>query len=60
MTEDEMIKYVITPINKRLNEMDRKLDQLISFRMMLLGGAGVIAGLVSIAMTLISAKLGMK
>lgn len=40
---DTKFDYFIDQTNKRLEAMDKKLDQLITFRLMLIGGSAVIS-----------------
>lgn len=60
----EKFEYFIEETNKRLDKtdlqnaarfdkIDKKLDELISFRLMLLGGAATIATIISLLITLL-------
>lgn len=49
MIEDPFNKYFIERTDKRLDDIENKIDQLISFRWMLLGMATAISSIVSIA-----------
>lgn len=48
MPSDDLIKYYIEQSDKRFSQIDKKLDKLISFRVMLIGAAAGISGLVSV------------
>lgn len=45
---DEKLNYFIDQTNKRLDAIEGKLDQLISFRVMLIGASITVSGLISI------------
>lgn len=49
----EKFEYFIDETNKRFDKIDKKLDELISFRLMLLGGAATIATIISLLITLL-------
>lgn len=50
---DSKIEYFITESNKRFDKIDGKLDQLISFRLMLMGGAFTISIICTVIMNII-------
>lgn len=54
---DEKFQYFMDETNKKLDKIEIKLDQLWSFRLMLLGGAMTVATLFSLITTLITLKL---
>lgn len=45
---NEQFRYYIDHVDKRLDKIEEKVDALISFRVMLLGAAAGISGLVSV------------
>lgn len=45
--QKELLRYFIAATDTRLKSIEHKLEQLISFRMFLLGGAAVVSALVS-------------
>jgi hypothetical protein len=47
----EKFEYFIDQTNKRFDKIDEKLDELISFRIMLIGAATAISAIVSVALT---------
>lgn len=50
MNDNHKFDYFIEETNKRFDKIDRKLEELINFRMMLLGGAFAISAIVSLLM----------
>lgn len=46
--DNNLLAYFIEETNKRFDKIDRKLDELISFRLMLLGGAAALSAIVSL------------
>jgi hypothetical protein len=46
--DKDLFTYFIDETNKRFDRVEKKLDQLISFRLMLLGGAAVISAIISL------------
>lgn len=50
---DEKLDYFIDQTNDRLGKIDAKLDQLISFRVMLIGISITVSSVISIGLTLI-------
>jgi hypothetical protein len=46
--------YFVEQTNHRLDKIDEKLDQLISFRVMMIGASMAVATLFSLATTLIT------
>ena len=47
MSPQGRLDYFIENTDKRLEKIEAKLEQLINFRMLLLGGAAVVSGIVS-------------
>lgn len=47
--DDDLLKYYIDKTDSRLQSLEAKIDKLISFRVMLIGAAIGISGLVSAA-----------
>lgn len=45
--DPNLLHYFIEETNKRFDKIDTKLDQLITFRLMLLGGAAVVSTAIS-------------
>jgi tetrahydromethanopterin S-methyltransferase subunit G len=50
---DEKFEYFLSETNKRLDRIERKLEMLISFRMMLVGASITVSALVSIGITIV-------
>ena len=50
---EEKIDYFIDQTNKRLEQIDKKLEQLISFRLMLIGSAATISVIFSAITTVV-------
>ena len=48
MSDEKLLQYFIETTNQRLTEIDKKLDLLINFRIMLVTGAAVVSGIVSL------------
>lgn len=46
---EEKFEYFMEQTNERLSKIDRKLDQLISFRLFLVGAAMAVSAIVSLA-----------
>jgi hypothetical protein len=46
--ENDLLKYFVQKTDDRFDVIDKKLDKLISFRLMLIGGAAVISAIISI------------
>lgn len=57
---DPKYEYFINQTNKKLDEIDHKLDQLISFRMMLVGGSFAVSLIASLLFNFIHLYLGAK
>ena len=50
---NDKFDYFIDQANKRFDKIDQKLEELISFRLMLLGGAAVVSTIVSLVIMII-------
>jgi len=48
MDDASLMKYFIDETNKRFDKIDRKLEQLISFRMLLIGIAMTVSAIISV------------
>lgn len=48
MASDDLVKYFIDHSNERFDRIEEKVDKLITFRLVLIGSAVGISGLVSI------------
>jgi len=46
--DNQLFQYFIEQTNDRFDKIDKKLDQLITFRLMLLGGAAALSAIVSV------------
>lgn len=60
MASDDLVKYFIEHTNDRFDQLEKKVDRLISFRAALVAGAGVISVIVSAGFQLIIAYMGGK
>lgn len=56
MSNEEKYEYFIAQTNVRLEKMDEKLDQLISFRFMLIGASMAVSAMVSLIITILVGK----
>jgi hypothetical protein len=45
--DNDLFDYFIEQTNRRFDKIEEKLDQLITFRLMLLGGAATLSAVVS-------------
>lgn len=52
MGDPELLKYYMGETNRRLNTIDRKLEQLIGFRWMLMGVSATISTVVGLVIAL--------
>lgn len=50
--EEKLFTYFVTQTNERLSNIENKLDQLITFRMMLIGASIAISTIVSLIVTI--------
>lgn len=50
--QEDLLNYFIEQTNKRFDKVEEKLDQLITFRLMLLGGAVTLSAVVSFLVTI--------
>ena len=53
MDDRELLKYYIDATNKRLEHIEDKLEQLIGFRVFLLGVAAAISAIISVGIQLV-------
>jgi hypothetical protein len=51
--QDDKFEYFMGETNKRLDGIEDKLDQLITFRMMLIGASVAVSAIVSIGITIV-------
>lgn len=48
MSDTDLINYFIEHTNKRFDKIEEKVDQLISFRLILIGSAMGVSGVISV------------
>ena len=60
MASDDLLKYFMKQTNERFDSLERKVDKLISFRLMLIGASVGISGLVSVFFQILMTAVGKK
>ena len=53
MSQKDLLDYYIKHADKRFDEIEKKVDKLISFRWMLIGASVSVSGIISIAIQLL-------
>ena len=53
MPEHELVEYFIERTDQRFDELERKVDKLLTFKWQIIGGSIVLSGFVSLTMTLL-------
>lgn len=51
--ENDLLDYFIEHTDERFNKLEQKLDELIEFRYQIIGGSAVVAGIISLVMTIV-------
>jgi len=53
MGDEELVKYFIERTDQRLEEMDNKINELLSFKWQIIGGATAISVLINLAISVV-------